>query len=226
MVALILEKFQKKLLVVGPIYDKIKILQSQQELWDQQELVIFNGNLCYPNDNLDQVEARIEMMEKLLQSGKFIYNVGHQDLLLMKQLEQNNQYSEIVAWIKNKYNVIQINFLNQYNLIITNGGLTSEMKKSDLQNNLETSFVSNIDGQPWHHWYGGKYGYVISNHPLTQEPPRFYNFSLQMGNTYHDKNLTYATQIGQYGVEYIFSLQDTNKSISFKNLSLLRMSEF
>ena len=56
MVALIIEKSYEKTLVVGPIYDKIELLESHKKLWEQQELIIFNGNLCYPNDNLDQIE--------------------------------------------------------------------------------------------------------------------------------------------------------------------------
>jgi hypothetical protein len=206
MVALIVEKFEKKVLIVGPIYDKIEILQSQKKLWDKQELIIFNGNLCYPNDNLDQVEKRIEIVEDLIQSSKVIYNLGDQDLLLLRRLDQNRQYPKIRNWLQNKSNVVIIKYLSQTQFIITNGGVLPTMQQKDLHHNFETSFISKIDGQPWHDKYGGNYGYIISNNPLTHESPQYHNFSLQLGNIYHEKNLTYAAQMGQYGIERIFSL--------------------
>jgi hypothetical protein len=206
MVALVVKNFLQKVLVVGPIYDKIEAVQSQQKILNEQDLIIFNGNLCYPNNNLEEVEARIKIMEKFIQTGKVIYNLGNQDLLLMKQLDENNQNYRIVNWLKTKSNVVMVDLLAQSGLIITNGGVTPEMKRSDLDDDLETSFVSNIKNEPWHRWYGGGYGYIISNNPLTRESPKFYNFSMQIGNIYDEKNQTYAVQIGQYGVERIFSL--------------------
>jgi hypothetical protein len=206
MVALIIEKFEKKALVVGPIYDKIEILHSQKKLWEQQELIIFNGNLCYPNDDLNQVEKRIEIMDDLIQSGKVIYNLGDQDLLLLRRLDQNRQYPKIRNWLQNKSNVVIIKYLTQTQLVITNGGVLPTMQQKDLHHNFETSFISNINNQPWHRQYGGSYGYIISNNPLTQEAPEYHNFSLQLGNVYHQKSLTYAAQVGQYGIERIFSL--------------------
>lgn len=207
MVALTVKNFTKKILVVGSFYDKIEILQTYQNLWDQHDLIIFNGNLCYPNDNLELVERRIEKMDNLLQTGKFIYNLGNQDLMLMKRLSDNSKYTAIINWLKNKSNVIIIDFLNQSSLIITNGGVTPEMKRTDLYNNIETSFVSFVDNKSWHQQYGGNYGYIISNNPLTHDPPKLYNFSIQLGNIYSDKSQIYAVQIEQHGIGQIFSLQ-------------------
>lgn len=205
MVALAVKKFSQKILVVGPVYDRIELLQNNFKLLDQHDLVILNGNICYPNDKLDQVEKRIVIVNDLMQSGKIIYNLGNQDLLLMKRLQETNQKSNIAEWLRVKSNVILIDFISQFGLIITHGGVTPEMKKNDLHDNLETSFVSNIEGKPWHHWYGGGYGYIISNNPLTEEAPKFHNFSMQIGNEWSSRD-TYAVQIGQYGVSQTFLL--------------------
>jgi hypothetical protein len=205
MVAYAVKNFSQKILVVGSIYDRIELLQNNQKLLDEHDLIIINGNICYPNDKLARIENNIDVVNDLMKSGKMIYNLGNQDLLLMKELEETNRNFNIVKWLKSKSNVIMIEFVSQYNLIITNGGITPKMKKNDLYDNLETSFVSNIENKPWHHWYGGGYGYVISNNPLTQMEPKFYNFSLQLGNEYSSKN-TFAIQIGQYGVGQTFLL--------------------
>src|ERR1700677_4816310 len=149
MVAIIIEKPCKKTLVVGSIYDKIEILESQKNLWDEQELIIFNGNLCYPNDNLDQVEKRIEMFNNFMQNGKVIYNLGDQDLIFLKTLDQNRQKSEIRNWLQNKSNVVILEYSGRSRIIITNGGVLPTMKIKDLYFNYETSFISKLEGQSW-----------------------------------------------------------------------------
>jgi hypothetical protein len=81
------------------------------------------------------------------------------------------------------------------------------MNREKLLDNLETSFVSLINGQIWHNLYGGGYGYIISNNPLTQQSPKFYNFSMQMGNIYNgSETKVYAQEIDQFGLKDTISL--------------------
>lgn len=206
MTALTIKNCDKKILVVGPLYDKIEKLSSKQSLFDEHELIIFNGNLTFPNGNLQEVENRIKIMEEKLQPDKFIYNLADQDLILMLDLHENRKSSFILDWLKTKSNVVIINFINQSNLIITGGGLSPNMLRSDLYNNLEITFVSVINASSWHELYGGAYGYVISNNPLTKEFPKFYNFSLQLGNKYDQNNEAYAVSIGKNGIDRIFAI--------------------
>lgn len=184
---------KNKVLVVGPVYNLVDKIAAVQSIIDSYEYVIFNGNLLYPLDN--GVESRIELINNLLQSGKVIYNVGNYDL---KCLEND----KVNYWLKDHSNVIFINYPSQTSFIITCGGVTPNMNREILMNNLETSFVSLLHDRSWHLDYGGGYGYIISNNPLTKKEPEFYNFSAQIGNQYcGDKTNVYAQEIDQYGLK-------------------------
>jgi len=100
-----------------------------------------------------------------------------------------------------KPNVIIINFVSQSSLIVTCGGVLPKMTKSQLSDNLETSFISNIENKPWHKFYGGGYGYIISNNPLTDKEPAFYNYSAQIGNVYSKSCQVYAQEVDQFGLK-------------------------
>lgn len=198
MSALVLENPISKILIVGPIYNKLDKLQRAKSLIPNYDVVIFNGNLCYPFDNLNEVTDRINILETIIQPKKIIYNLGNYDLKLLQQLQQTNQFPHIKKWLSTQNNVIMI---NSCHLIVTGGGVTPQMTRTSLLNNIETSFVSHINGKPWHTQYGGGYGYIVSNNPLTTQPPQFYNFSAQIGNLYGDKTQVYAQEADQYGLK-------------------------
>lgn len=206
MTALIIKKPIDKALVIGPLYDKIEKLERVREYSTDHQLIVFNGNLCYPFDDLSKVEYRLDKMNELLQDSRVIYNMGNYDYQLLDKLRDNPQYQKIHDWLATRCNVVIATMKSGSNLVITCGGITPQMSKHDLLNNLEISFISKINQVSWHHQYGGGIGYIISNNPLTQERPRFYNFSAQIGNSYQDKSETYIIEVGNNGLKSIFCL--------------------
>lgn len=194
MVALTLQNSNHRILVVGPIYDKLDKLERAIDLSKYYDLTIFNGNICYP---FEGAENRIEILDNYLKSEKIIYNVGNYDLQFLNRTEKEN----IKEWIMSKPNTILISFENQSSMIITCGGISPTMKRTDLYDNLEISFISLIQNKPWHNLYGGGYGYIISNNPLTLSPPQFYNYSAQIGNSYGPETQVYAQEADQYGLK-------------------------
>jgi hypothetical protein len=205
MTARILQNLTHKILVVGPVYDQLSKLVKLESLLSDYSHIIVNGNLCYPNDNLDEVQKRIDIMSVLCSRG-VIYNLGNFDLKLLSKLEESGEYPKIQKWLKEHNNVVIAHYHAQPTYIITSGGITPEMTKEDIVNGLETSFVSKVKDAPWHRWYGGGHGYVISNMPLTFSPPQFYNFSAQIGNVYHEKVEVYAQEAGPGGLGRTFPL--------------------
>ena len=197
-----------KILVVGPLYDRIDKLTEIETYFDKYELIVFNGNLCYPYDNPLEVCQRLDAMSKLLTNPKVKYNLGNHDLLFLNKVRKELDQEKIYNWLRVQDNVIIVKFRGGNTLIITSGGVTPEMSLKDLIYNTETSFVSNIQDKPWHQSYGGGMGYIISNNPLTQTPPQFHNFSAQMGNSYSNKTITYMLEVGCNGVGRTFSVMD------------------
>lgn len=201
MVARIINKTADKILIIGPIYDKIEKLNKIKELSQNYDYIIFNGSLCYPYDDLELVKTRIAKFNEQFNTYKSIYVVSHYDLLLAKLLYDNNKNKEIFKWIMSKPNIVLINFKNQTNMIVTNGGIIKSMTRESLSNDIETTFISKIDNEPWHKKYVGKNGYVVSNNPLTNQKPKFYPFSVQIGNVYNEKVQIYAQEAGPYGLK-------------------------
>lgn len=198
MPALIFNKINHKILVVGPIYDKIEKIDRILHLEKNYDLVIINGSLCYPNSDETETENRIKLFnDKIFNNPKILYNLGRYDWIFARQYPDHT----ISKWIANKSNVIIIEFQNQSTTIITNGGVTPQMDRAKLMNNIETSFVSYINGIPWHKKYSGRYGYIISNNPLTFSEPQFYPFSMCLGNKYGDETQVYAQEVTPLGLE-------------------------
>jgi hypothetical protein len=202
MTAYILKKNMNKILVVGPIYDKLEKLNNVSNMISDYDQIIFNGGLCYPNTDPSEIKSRLLQMDKLIRTKKVIYNVDAHDLKCAKDFATEKEYSEIVDWVWSKPNVIIVYFTKQQTTtIITGGGLSSSMNQFNLTDNLETSFISKIDGVSWHQVYGGMSGYIISNNPLTFQKPQFHRFSAQIGNDYGPETQVYAQELDGLGLK-------------------------
>jgi hypothetical protein len=165
---------KQKILVISPLCDQIEKLTKIQSFKDEY-ITVFTGEICYPWDSIDQVKYRIEILDKYLKNSSSFYIVGDGDLNF-KSKNKNND-NKINKWIDNQCLGINITFENNSMLTVVHGGIPIEAKSwKDIVSNIEIAFVKNINGQPWHKLYDGKFGYVISAHPTSNELKQ-YNFS-------------------------------------------------
>lgn len=202
MTAHILSKNMNKVLVIGPIYDKMDKLSNVSNMVPYYDQVIFNGGLCYPYTNPLEVKGRLSQMDKLTKTKRVIYNIDAHDLRCAKEFYTKKEHLDIVDWIWSKSNVIIINFIKlQTTTIVTGGGISPIMNQYTLMDNLETSFISKIHGHSWHQLYGGMHGYIISNNPLTFKAPQFHRFSAQIGNAYGPETEVYAQELDGLGLK-------------------------
>lgn len=199
MVAQIIRNVSEKILIVGPIYDKIDKLLKIEKLISKYKYIIFNGNLYYTLCNLEMFQERIDIMNKLISTGKIIYVLGNEDYMLFSDLTIKCP-ENIAKWYIQCPNVVMIEFINSLRVIVTCGGVTPKMNKDKLMDNLETSFVSKINDKPWHELYNGNYGYIISNNPLSENPPEFYNYSMRLG-TPKESEIVFAQEADQFGMK-------------------------
>jgi hypothetical protein len=202
MTAHIVSKNVNKVLVVGPVYDKTEKLNRVQNMIPNYDYVIFNGGLCYPNENILEVKQRTNRMDQLIKTGRVIYSADAHDLKLASSLYAADSDPQLLNWILSKPNVVIVNFVkSQTTTIITGGGVGPKMNREVLMDNLETTFISKINGVSWHKIYGGTYGYIISNNPLTLKEPQFYSFSAQIGNSYGPETQVYAQEVEGLGLK-------------------------
>jgi hypothetical protein len=191
MPGLVLPQPFKKILVVGPLYDKIDKLSRLSEMAFEYDWIIFNSGLCHPSDNIEKVKERIDKMRDFISKYNSAYVIGRYDYLMLTKTSN----VEIERWVKGSYNVLLADFTSR-GIVIVDGGIHNNVHtRADLFDNLEVSFTSNLDGKPWHEYYNGRVGYVISNNPLTDKHPKYYQHSMQLGNTYGPDNAVYAVEV-------------------------------
>jgi hypothetical protein len=64
------------------------------------------------------------------------------------------------------------------------------------------SFLNYINNIPWHYSYNGENGYVISNNPITDNNPKFYNYSCSLGTD----NKIYGQEINKFGLKSTYEI--------------------
>jgi hypothetical protein len=191
-----------KILVVGPLYNNINKLARLEKNASQYDWIIFNGGLCYPPYDIEEIKLRITKMKEFITKYRSLYLVGRFDYLLLTQTQDH----ELEHWITNSFNVALIDFPNR-NIVVVDGGIPNSItKRIELFNNLEVSFTCHINNQPWHQDYNNRVGYVISNNPLTHKPPQYYLHSMQLGNRYNTEANTYAVEVDEIGLKKTITL--------------------
>ena len=197
MPGLVLPQPFQKILVVGPLYDKIDKLSRLSDLALEYDWIIFNGGLCYPSDDIEQVKDRIVKMKQFITAHQAAYLVGRSDYLLLTKTKDR----DIENWVNGSYNVVLLDFSSR-GVVVTDGGIPDWItKRTELLDCLEASFLSRVDGKPWHETYNGRIGYVITNNPLTDKHPKYYRHSMQLGNSYSPENAVYAVEVDEIGLK-------------------------
>ena len=183
------------LLVVGPIYNKIDKLQTIEKLLPQYDWVIFNDSIASLNNDTDHILLFMEKIDKLSDSGKMTYIKGSQDYGFIHSANLLDSASlKIESWLRTKPNVVMADFKGQYQLIVTSGGIPPHLNNLNmLEDNIEISFAPHP-----HQTYTGGLGYVICNSPLTKWAPKYYRYSVQLGNTKEGR--VYALNINSHGI--------------------------
>lgn len=187
----------KKILVVGPFYEKTRKLLHVENMIENYDLTIFNGGLCEPFNDLQLIRNHIDILDRMFETKKVVYNLGNKDMMFQQGLLLLDSCPpDIDKWLKERPNVVMVTFPNNNQLVVTNGGLTDKMNLDTLVDNIETTFIR----APWHQQYNGRMGYVISNEPLSLEAPQFHNFSAQIGNIANRlETQVYAQEVDQFG---------------------------
>lgn len=192
MVALTLPKFIQKVLVVGPIHNKLDKLDVLEKMLPEFDQVVINGILSIVDYNLSIDQQTINRISQLQSTGKVVCNMSGADLLFAGKLDPSDP---IENWIRSKPNVVLIDFGGSFQCVVVNGGIPPHITTQEqLVNSIEVSFAPHP-----HETYSGGLGYVICNSPLTKWAPKFYRYSVQLGNT--PEGQVYAFKLDRNGIQ-------------------------
>ncbi len=191
MIGKTLEMGNSELFVVGPIYNKIDKLPLIEK-FAEDKTIVFLGDVSYPNDSFGKISERIGLLRSFCDAKRCFYVLGDKDLLYMKQIV--NSHADTHDWLSQQKKALRFSFANNTNLVIVHGGILPSHKDwKELQTDPESSFVTNFNEKPWQESYDGRFGYVISSHPVHEEV-KFYNNSLSLDTLCHESDKL-ATQI-------------------------------
>lgn len=193
MVHQIISNIKGNVLIIGSIHGKINKLKEIISENDYDNIII-NGNICYPIDGYQTVINKIEEMKKII-TNKVIYISGRKDFETIKMLNNDS----ISNWVLSNPNVIFLLFKNGSKMVVMDGGIIPKMSLKDIQNSIEISFVSKINGIPWHRYYNGRFGYIISNRPESNNV-NYYGYSAQIGTEY-GSNKIFAVVANKFGIK-------------------------
>lgn len=189
----IISNIKGNVLIIGSVYDKIEKLREKVDK-DNYDLILLNGNICFPSDDISSIKERIDIVNEII-SHKVIYISGRKDFESINSL--NEEF--ITSWVLSNPNVVFLHFKNGSKIIVMDGGIHPNMNLKEIQNSVEISFVSKINGIPWHKYYNGRFGYIISNKP-EENDVNYYGYSAQIGTEY-DSNKTFAVEANKFGIK-------------------------
>src|SRR5271154_4036970 len=122
MTVLTLPQSLQNLLVVGPIYNKLDKLDEIEKLLPQYDWIVFNDNISFTDSNISSVVSQIKRMDRLLASGKVVYNVGNMDLTMANKMDiWDPDQLTIAEWIRNKPNVVIADFDGSFQAVVLSG---------------------------------------------------------------------------------------------------------
>lgn len=187
---------ENNVVIVAPIYNKIDKLVKIENIISKNTILILNGDVCYPYENIQEIENRIKTLNAFIEKYSAYYLIGNKDLLCLSDNKYNNF---IKKWIDKQKLTLTIKFNNNTITTILHGGITESMKSFEDLNNLEVCFVNKIDNRLWHESYNGRFGDIISSNPNSKDGIKFFNHSISLDNLSYETDKLSIIEYDKFG---------------------------
>lgn len=197
----------ERILVIGPIYNKMEKLLALKTIIKPDDILVFMGNISFPYKIGSEVTKRINQLDAFCDDKKAYYIVGDLDLIFKSKNAGSNP--DVCGWLQYKSLGLKFSFENNTNIIVINGSILPEYKKiENLNNNLEISFYKIDDeGKHWHDTYDGRFGFVVSNYPYSlNNKIKIYNHSVSLNTRCNETNILAVQEITNKGLGQTFYL--------------------
>ena len=172
---------EKNIFIIESLKNKITDLELFFER-EKDAIFIVNGGACFSNEE-KEVKFRIDKILDWKKKYKLFYNKDYLDLIYLNQLKKELNFSTNYEWIDQQKAYTKIDFTNQTSIMVISGGFNN-----NLNNDIELCFTDIIENIPWHKYYDGQLGFIISNNPKSnQEEPIIWDYSCSIGISNPDK---------------------------------------
>ena len=183
------------ILVVSPLYDQIDKLHQINTLCNEQSIIIFMGDICFPYKQTYEIVPRINILQAFMEDKSAYFVVGNHDLTYVAKCA--NIHADVCMWLQCQPRILKINYANGSNYLFLHGGIKPDHKtQNDLEEDLEVSFL-----EKWHSDYDGRFGFVISSHPSQENHQiKKYPHSLSVDTSAHQSKSIAIQEITTQGL--------------------------
>jgi UDP-2,3-diacylglucosamine pyrophosphatase LpxH len=190
---------EERILVVGPIYDKIDKLYAINDLCQKDDIVVFLGDIAHPYQNTIDIMKRITTLMTFCEGKNTHYILGDYDFIFKNKASSSNL--DACDWFARQLLGVRFTYANDTNILVIHGGILAKHKKlEDLEQDPEISFVKN-----WHTKYDGRFGYVVASHPAAKNNKiKTYNYSASLDTLCYESNVLAVQAINNKGLGETF----------------------
>ena len=185
----------QRALVVGHLGGIVRKLQRAVFLASDYNWLVLNSGVFDPNISSSEILIRLDLLASIPQ---MTYVIGRSDYLTYVY----SNCTEYITWFEQQCNLAILSFPSR-EVLILDGGLSNNLSRQQLENNIELGFISNIDNKPWHQSYNGGLGFAISNNPPTNSP-KHWKYSVQLGSK--NRAQVFAQEVDGIGLKRILTL--------------------
>jgi UDP-2,3-diacylglucosamine pyrophosphatase LpxH len=222
-----------KLAVVGDIHaHSEQFFKIFKQVTPTDKLIFVSvGDLFNKGFGDSHSELVIDALKPYVKLGQAFVLRGNHELKLIQKCRQNKEFTEHLWWCDKQPLAISFEFENQSKVTIVHGGVTPNHTWDDLNFDVETSYVRNVDdqgkmvpmvwkkdkenkkflelekpGKKWHEVYDGRFGYIISGHDAQRNGvPKFYNYSCNIDTCCYQTGILTCLIYGSNGQEELIT---------------------
>lgn len=195
--------------VVGDIHEHeyqfekmLDEVQPSNDMW-----LVSVGDIYDKGAGRKTAEKITDKFRELQEKGHAFVVQGNHEKKNIKNFQKHNRLSDQLEWLNEQPLVLSFVFDNTTRLTVMHGGVKPSHKWSDLNVDIETCYIRNLDdrgemiklkwvpikgsttnekelrpakeeGRSWHTIYDGRFGYIAAGHePLKDGKPRYFNYS-------------------------------------------------
>lgn len=194
-----------KLAVIGDIHEHSEQFFSLIEkiTLDPNVWVVSLGDIYDKGWGVKHAEKITDALMQLSKEGRGFVLQGNHEIKNIQKATRSFLLTRQLAWLSGQPLAIKFEFYNGTSLLVVHGGILPYHTWTHLNCDIESSFVRDIsesgkmiklrwektnngqkliptepNGKPWHLFYDGRLGYVISGHDAQKDGiPKFYNYS-------------------------------------------------
>lgn len=193
----------KKIYICGSVGSNWNNLEKLI-LEENNNIFIINGGICR-NGNDDEISERIAKIKEIMLNFSVYYNLGPEDLIYLNSLNKRMIFNDVYDWLLAREIFTKIDFSNQTRVLAFSGGIKDINQLKDLEKNIDSCFVALINEEPWHKYYNGKFGLIVSDCPRSDcLEPQLYPYSCGIG--YKNNNGIILQEVNSQGLGNFFTI--------------------